>query len=89
MEIFKYCDFDNPIFKSALFWLGLFFVSGAFTLYYKMQESSERQVKEVVEKSPPAKKPVKTQTKTTTPVKAVTVPVAEVKKATAPAKKAE
>ena len=89
MEIFKYCTFDNPIFKSALFWLGLFLVSGAFTLYYKMQESNERQVKDVVEKSPTAKKPVKTQAKTTTPAKAVAMPVAEVKKATAPVKKAE
>ncbi len=36
MEIFKYCTFDNPIFSSALFWVGLLVISGSFTIYYKM-----------------------------------------------------
>ena len=46
MEIFKFCTLDNPVFVSALFWIALFFVTGAFTIHYKIQEAQEEALKE-------------------------------------------
>jgi hypothetical protein len=43
MEFFKYCTMDNPVFVSALFWIGLFIFTGSFTLHYKLQEAKEEQ----------------------------------------------
>ena len=87
-SFFKYCTFDNPIFKWALFWTTLLVISGAFTTYYKIQEAREQKNQLPQEKSPEAKKAAKVQAKPSTPAKAVTKPpVAEVKPIAAPVPK--
>lgn len=63
-SLFKHCTFDNPIFKSALFWTTLLFISGAFTIYYKIQEANERNAKPEIEQPTVTKKSTKqSQTK--------------------------
>jgi hypothetical protein len=67
MEILKYCNLDNPIFKSALFWIGLFVFTGCFTLYFKRQEKQEEieKAKSASKVETPQKKAAKTQAKQT------------------------
>lgn len=53
MEFFKYCTLDNPVFQSAIFWIGLFIFTGCFTIYYKIQEAQEAAEAEKLKKETP------------------------------------
>lgn len=40
-EFFKYCDWENPVFRNGMFWLFVFIVCGIGTLHFKRQDARE------------------------------------------------
>ena len=45
-KLFEHCHMDNPVFVQGMFWIIVFLVGYACTLYYKWQEANEAQEEE-------------------------------------------
>ena len=45
-KLFEHCHMDNPVFVQGMFWIIVFIVCYAGTLYYKWQEANEAQEEE-------------------------------------------
>jgi hypothetical protein len=43
-DFFKYCHWENEVFKDGAFWLVIFIITSIWTLYFKVQEASEAQI---------------------------------------------
>ena len=47
-DFFKYCHWENDVFKDGLFWLIIFVITSVWTLYFKIQEASEAQIEQIL-----------------------------------------
>ena len=36
---FQHCSWDNPCFQMGMFWMTIFVITGAITLYYKIEDA--------------------------------------------------
>ena len=55
---FQHCHWDNPCFQMGMLWLAVFMVTGAATLYYKLEDAAAEaeQAKAAAEKQASEKK---------------------------------
>ena len=49
---FKHCNWENPVFYHGVIWFAIFVVTSIWTLYFKVQEYVDAEVKAVEETTP-------------------------------------